>query len=123
MRYLKNKSFQRDLKNNNLNDKYIKEVLEDIFKGRATSLGSKMYKIRSAKDGQGKSGGFRNIFFWKKDEHIVFCLLFGKNEQNNLTADEHKALKILSNEYNKFTEKEIDAAIKNNQFKEIHHDK
>ena len=123
MRYLKNKAFQRDLKDNNLDDEYIKGVLENVFEGRSTSLGSKMYKIRASKEGQGKSGGFRNIFFWKRDELIVFCLLFGKNEQDNLTADEKKALKILSDEYDQLTENEIKVLTRNNKFKEIDYDK
>jgi hypothetical protein len=123
MRYLKNKAFQRDLKDNHLDDEYIKVVLDDIFKGRATSLGSRLYKIRSAKEGQGKSGGFRNIFFWKQDKLIVFCLLFGKNEQDNLTTDEKKALKIWSYEYDRLTEDEIKVLIKNNNFKEINYDR
>ena len=84
MKYLKNKLFQRELKDFGLDDEDIKVVLDDIFKGRAIPLGFKMYKIRGAKKGQGKSGGFRNIFFWKKDELIVFCLIFAKNEQDNL---------------------------------------
>ncbi|MCK5215564.1 MAG: type II toxin-antitoxin system RelE/ParE family toxin [Candidatus Omnitrophica bacterium] len=123
MRYLKNKAFQRDLKDNHLDDKYIKEVLEDVFKGRAVPLGLKMYKIRAAKEGQGKSGGFRNIFFWKRDELIIFCVLFGKNEQDNLTSDEKKALKILSDEYDQLTGDEIKTLIKNNKFKEINYDR
>lgn len=123
MRYLKNKSFQRDLKDNHLDDEYIKDVLDDIFKGRAAPLGSKLYKIRAAKQGKGKSGGFRNIFFWKRDELIVFCLLFGKNEQDNLTADEKMALKILSHEYDHLTEDEIKILIKKNKFMEVNYDK
>ena len=122
MKYLGNKAFQRELNDNHLDDTYIKKVLEDIFKGRATPLGSKMYKIRAAKEDQGKSGGFRNIFFWKRDELLIFCLLFGKNEQDNLTSDEKKALKILSNEYDQLTNNEINAAIKNKQFREIPYD-
>lgn len=73
MKYLKNKSFQRELKGCGLDDENIRVVLDDIFKGRAIPLGFKMYKIRGAKEGKGKSGGFRNIFFWKKDEFIVLC--------------------------------------------------
>ena len=48
MKYLKNESFQKDLKNNSLNDEDIKVVLDDVFKGRAIPLGAKMYKIRGA---------------------------------------------------------------------------
>ena len=123
MQYLKNKSFQGDLKDYHLDDKYIKDVLDGVFEGRAASLGAKMYKIRAAKEGKGKSGGFRNIFFWKKGKLIVFCLLFGKNEQANLTTDEKRVLKIWSDEYDRLTEEEIKALIKNNKFKEINYDK
>jgi len=57
VKYLKNKSFQRELKDFSLDDEDIKVVLDDIFKGRAIPLGFKMYKIRGAKEGKGKSGG------------------------------------------------------------------
>ena len=119
MRYLKNKSFKKDLKKHGLDDDYLKVVLDDIYDGRAMPLGSKMYKIRAAREGEGKSGGFRNIFFWKKEELIVFCLLFGKNEQDNLTHDEKWVLKILSDEYDGLTETEIERNIKNKQFEVI----
>lgn len=122
MRYLENKVFQRDLKDNSLDEGYIKEVLEDIFKDRATPIGFKMYKIRAAKAGQGKRGGFRNIFFWKRDQFIIFCLLFGKNEQADLTSGEMKALKILSHEYDQLTENDIQILIKNNTFREVRDD-
>ena len=119
MKYLKNKWFQKELRNNNLDDEDLKVVLSDIFKGRAMPLGSKMYKIRGAKEGRGKSGGFRNIFFWKKDEFIIFCLLFAKNEQDNISPDEKKALKILSDEYVRLTESEIRKSIENKNFVEV----
>jgi hypothetical protein len=117
-----NKSFQRDLEDNALDDEYIRNVLDDVLKGRAISLGSKLYKIRAAKEGKGKSGGFRNIFFWKRDERIIFCLLFGKNEQDNLTEDEKRASRILSNEYERLTDDEINMMVRKNQFKEIYYD-
>ncbi|MCD4780542.1 MAG: type II toxin-antitoxin system RelE/ParE family toxin [Candidatus Omnitrophica bacterium] len=123
MKYYINKSFQRDLKENKLNADYIRILLEDIYDGRAISLGSKMYKIRAAKKGKGKSSSFRNIFFWKKDKRIIFCLLYGKNEQANVTDDDKKALKILSREYDFLTEDEIKKAIKLKIFKEVQYDK
>ncbi len=122
MRYLANKTFQKDLKHNKLDANYLHGVLDDIFKGRAQSLGAKMYKIRAARKGQGKSGGFRNIFFWKKSELIIFCLLFSKNEKDNLSQDEKKALKLLSEDYSNHTESEINTKIKNKVFKEIYYD-
>ena len=122
MRYLVNKTFQKDLKDYKLDDNYLQDVLDDILKGRAQSLGANMYKIRAARKGRGKSGGFRNIFFWKKGELIIFCLLFSKNEQDNLGSDEKKALKLLSEDYSNHTESDINTKIRNKVFKEINYD-
>lgn len=122
MRYLMNRSFKRDMKRYGLYDQYLKNVLEDVFEGRAIPLGSKMYKIRAARQGEGKSGGFRNILFWKKEEMIVFVLLFGKNEQENLEHDERQALKILSEEYDRLTAGEIEQSINNKHFEVVKHD-
>ena len=122
MRYLKNRFFKKDMKEYKLTNAYLKNVIDDIHNGRAISLGSKLYKIRAARKGGGKSGGFRNFFFWKKGELIVFCLLFGKNEQDNLDQDEKQVLKILSNEYECLTESEIKKNIKNKQFEVIKYD-
>ena len=123
MRYLKNRIFERDLKHNDLDDEDIIMMLEDILKGRASSLGSKMYKIRGVGEGKGKRGGFRGLFFWKKNERIIFCSLFAKNEQDDVSADDEKVLGILSREYDHLTEDEIAEGIKRNIFKEIKYEK
>jgi len=123
MWYVKNKQFDRDLKDNGLDDEDMKVVLDDVFEGRAIPLGSKMYKIRGAMEGRGKSGGFRSIFFWKREEFIVFCLLFAKNEQDDLSWDERRALKVWSNEYDGLTEDDLRKAVENKSFTEIKYDK
>jgi hypothetical protein len=123
MRYLKNRTFQRDLKDNGLDDQDIKVVLDDVFKGRAVPLGFKMYKIRGAVEGKGKRGGFRSLFFWKKEAHIIFCLLFTKNDQDNLSPDDKKVLEILSREYDQLTDTEISAMVGKNTLKEIKYEK
>jgi hypothetical protein len=122
MRYLKNKMFQRDLKDNGLADEDLKAVLDDIFKGRAVSLGFKMYKVRGASEGKGKRGGFRSLFFWKKNERIIFCLLFTKNEQDNLSLDDKKVLEILAKEYDHLTDAEVSAMVEKNTLKEIRYE-
>jgi len=123
MRYLKNRTFQRDLKESNLDDEDIKTVLDNVFKGRAIGLGSKMYKIRASREGEGKSGGFRHIFFWKKDELIVFCLVFSKNVQDNIGSAAHKTLKMLSGVYENLTEDEIKKQIELKELMEIQYEK
>ncbi|MDE1919830.1 MAG: type II toxin-antitoxin system RelE/ParE family toxin [Candidatus Omnitrophica bacterium] len=98
-------------------------MLDDVFKDRAISLGFKLYKIRGAKDGQGKSGGFRNIFFWQKDERIVFCLVYPKNVRDNIDEDIYKSLKILSDTYENYSEDEIKKQVGLRNFTEIKYEK
>ena len=118
-----NKSFQRALKNNGLDDEDIKIVLDDILEERAVHLGSKLYKIRGAREGKGKSGGFRSLFFWKRDEFIVFCLLFSKNVQDDISLSAYKTLRILSEVYDSLTEDQIKMEIEMKNFVEVNYEK
>jgi hypothetical protein len=53
------------------------------------SLGGGLHKVRFARQGGGKSGGFRTIHYFKPDEGPVFLLtMFARNEKSNLTAKE-----------------------------------
>lgn len=50
-------------------------------------------KLRVAKPGKGKSGGYRIITYYAGDAYPVFLLtVFGKNEKSNLTKAERNAL-------------------------------
>ncbi|GJQ59153.1 MAG: hypothetical protein D8M57_07080 [Candidatus Scalindua sp. AMX11] len=66
MRYLANKTFQKDLKDYKLDDNYLHDVLDDIFKDRAQPLGAKMYQIRAARKGQGKRWRIQKYFFLER---------------------------------------------------------
>ena len=50
-------------------------------------------KLRFAPEGQGKSGGFRVIYFLLDDETpVIALLLYGKNEQVNPTPEQRKVM-------------------------------
>jgi len=50
-------------------------------------------KIRWAREGRGKSGGVRVIYFYYNDEIPLFLLtIFGKDEKANLTKSERNEL-------------------------------
>ena len=49
--------------------------------------------------GSGKSGGFRVCYFYLPEREVVyFVLIFPKNEQLNLTAEQEKACRMLAKE-------------------------
>lgn len=54
-------------------------------------------KVRWAREGGGKSGGFRVIYFYHSPGIPLFLLnLFAKNEQTNLSQADRNALRALS---------------------------
>jgi hypothetical protein len=53
------------------------------------SLGGGLRKLRFARQGAGKSGGYRSIHFYRPAVGpVVLLALFAKNEKANLTAPE-----------------------------------
>lgn len=56
-------------------------------------MGGGLPKVRFARQGGGKSGGYRTIHYYKPDEGPVFLLtMFAKNEKSNLTPKETQLL-------------------------------
>lgn len=62
-----------------------------------TSIGGGVRKARFARDGGGKSGGYRVIHFYCGDKDVPLFLItvFAKNEKANLTRTETEAVKSL----------------------------
>ncbi|NBA93873.1 type II toxin-antitoxin system RelE/ParE family toxin [Pseudomonas sp. R5(2019)] len=61
----------------------------DVIEGTAG-----IRKIRVAAKGHGKRGGARVIYYhFVSNSQIALLLIYPKNEQDDLTADERKALK------------------------------
>ena len=123
MRFLINSLFKKALHKEKLGDEYIEDLLDDIFKNQGVSLGAGLYKIRGARKGQGKSGSYRNIFYWKKEDRIILAFLFPKGEMENLSPKDLKGLKLLANAYREYTNEEIDLAIKKNTLMEVKYEK
>ena len=63
------------------------------------SLGGGLWKMRVARMGGGKSGGYRVLHFYRADDMPLFLLsAFAKNEQANISAAEKKELIALCEE-------------------------
>lgn len=58
------------------------------------SLGGGIRKLRFARDGGGKSGGFRSVHYYQPDrgQPVFLLTVFAKNEKANLTPVEGAAL-------------------------------
>ena len=62
-------------------------------------LGNGLIKQRVARIGEGRSGGYRTLIFYRKGERAVFVFGFAKSNRANLDGDElaafRKAAKII----------------------------
>ena len=57
------------------------------------SLGQELYKVRIGRTGEGKSGGFRTVHFFRQDAGPVILLtIFAKNAKANLSNAEFTLL-------------------------------
>ncbi|MDI9348762.1 MAG: type II toxin-antitoxin system RelE/ParE family toxin [Candidatus Symbiobacter sp.] len=78
-----------------------------------------LYKIRVAKPGGGKSGGYRVILAYKTGHDIFFLYGFSKSEQANLSQREENDLTLLAEDLLAYTESDIQDALEDNAIKAL----
>lgn len=80
-------------------DATLVAAAQNAIRGRHDAdLGGHLFKARIAREGQGKSGGFRTIlcFLRHDSERIFFLHGFAKNEKADISPREGKALKLVA---------------------------
>ena len=82
MRVFKTKAFARFAKRERIAEKEICEAARRAVKGLIDAdLGGGVIKQRLARKGQGKSGGFRSIVLFRRDEKMFFVYGFAKSDR------------------------------------------
>jgi hypothetical protein len=96
----KTKEFSRFARKADLGSADLLDAAMAIASGRwDADLGGGVFKQRIAREGGGKSGGFRTIVLFRVGGHSFFVHGFAKNEKANITSKELKALKALANTF------------------------
>ena len=100
MRIFKNHWFARFASKEGIHDSELKDMVSDVLEtGHAdANLGGNVYKVRLARPGEGKSGGFRIIVFFKIREKTFFHYGFSKSAKDNISKEELKIMKKLAKE-------------------------
>jgi len=97
VRVFKSKPFTRDAKKFGLKDADLLEAVATAEQGLLDAdLGGGVVKQRIARQGQGKSGGFRTIILLKSGKRAFFVFVFAKNERANIKKAELTAFKELA---------------------------
>jgi hypothetical protein len=97
MSVYKTKEFSKFARKADLGRTELLEAAKAVASGQwDADLGGGVFKQRIAREGGGKSGGFRTIILFKVGGHSFFVHGFAKNEKANIMPKELKALKKLA---------------------------
>jgi len=120
VRVFKNKSFARFARKARITDAVLCAAIADASRGLVDAdLGGGVLKQRIARQGGGKSGGFRTIILFRIGERAFFVHGFAKNEQDNIRDDELAAFKLLAAEMLAYNDAALAKAIANGTLTEV----
>ena len=94
MRIFKNTWFARFAEKEGITDGELSEAVNRLESGQAEAdLGGDVYKMRLARPGEGKSGGYRVIVFFRSEERTFFEYCFAKSDRGNISEKELRIFK------------------------------
>jgi hypothetical protein len=95
MRVFVVKAFGRFQRREKITDTMLCAALENARKGLIDAeLGGQVIKLRVARKGQGKSGGYRAMIAFRSGKRAVFLYGFAKSERANIRSDQLAELKL-----------------------------
>jgi hypothetical protein len=120
MRVFKTKPFARFASREGIADEELCEAVAQAERGLIDAdLGGGVMKQRLAREGQGKSGGFRTILLFRRGVKAFFVYGFAKSDRDNIRRDELKAFRKLAGEMLTLDDKALAAATRNGTIMEI----
>jgi hypothetical protein len=97
MKVFKTRWFARFARQEKIADDSLREAIERAERGLVDAdLGGGLIKQRVARQGQGRSGGYRVLVAYRAKDRAVFLFGFAKNEQENIGSHELVFLRALA---------------------------
>ena len=120
MRVFKSTWFSRFAGKEGITDRELKEIVNQLEAGQADAdLGGGVYKVRAARPGEGKSGGYRVIVFFRSEDRTFFQYAYPKSSRDNIGQKELRSYKRLAKTRFAISDRELAAAINAGEFIEI----
>lgn len=113
MRFFKTQWFQRFAEKEDIADDDLKALIAEMEAGTIhANLGGDVYKQRLSRKGEGKSGGYRTLLFFRSGERVFFRYAFAKSDRANINQRELVVLKDAAKIYMEMTSEDLAVAIK-----------
>jgi len=114
------KVFRRFASREGIRDHDLCEAIARAEAGRVDAdLGGGVIKQRIAREGGGKSGGYRTIVLFRRKVMAVFVYGFAKSDRGNIRQDELKAFRKLATVMLSLDDAALAAAVRNGTLREI----
>jgi hypothetical protein len=98
----------------------LRETVNQLEAGQAEAdLGGGVYKVRVARSGEGKSGGYRVIVYFKSEERTFFIYGFAKSDRGNIDQGELLAFKKRAKIALSLTDDQIRTQLRNGDLIEV----
>ena len=111
MKIYKTRWFDNWAKKQDLSTQALCQAVHEMKNGLyEADLGGGLFKKRIARQGQGKSGGFRTLIATNKGSDWFFVFGFEKNARSNINKKEEQALKKLAEQYLTYTSQALEKA-------------
>jgi len=112
VRVFKNKWFTRFAGKEGITDGELKEMVDRLEADQAdANLGGDVYKVRVARSGEGKSGGYRVIVFFRSEERTFYVYGFAKSDRSSIDQKETREYRALAKQYFDLSDEMVERAI------------
>jgi len=120
VRVFKNTWFTRFAKKEGITDSELREAANRLEAGQADAdLGGGVYKVRIARPGESKAGGYRVIVFFKSEERTFYHYGFAKSALANISERELKVMKKQAKKHFVQSDEQIKIQLMNGTLLEI----
>jgi hypothetical protein len=120
VRIFKNRMFSRFAAKAGITDGELRAIVADLEAGRIDAdQGGDVYKQRVARQGGGKSGGFRTLIFFRSGFRTFFVFGFAKSDMDNINESTLRQLKKTARSDLGLTENELAERLRSGSFIEV----
>ena len=113
MRIYKNAWFAKFARKERISDAALCEAVDRAGRGLIDAdLGGGVIKQRVAREGGGKSGGYRTLIFFRQAERAIFAFGIAKSDRENLSASELATFRKTAKEALGFAQEYVEAVVK-----------
>ena len=124
MRVFKTRWFARFARQEHIADTSLREAIERAERGLIDAdLGGGLIKQRVARQGQGRSGGYRALIAYRLGHRAICIFGLAKNDRENFTENELESARDIGKIWIPAPEEQIALGVLDGQLIEVQNDK